>query len=118
MTADYDRAVVEHVIDLWEDSGGALVASVEMVPGDGFLLIENIAVRPDRQGEGFGAMVLRHAESLARDLGLPEIRLYTNARFVSNIDFYARRGFREFRREELVPGNVAVHMSKRTDPSG
>src|SRR5262245_51581288 len=51
MTADYDAAVVEHMIDLWEEKG-ELVALIEVVPKATHLLIENIAVRPDQQGKG------------------------------------------------------------------
>ena len=31
MTADYERAVAEHIIDLWEE-GGELLALIEMIP--------------------------------------------------------------------------------------
>ena len=31
MTADYDRAVAEHIIDLWEEDG-QLLALIEVVP--------------------------------------------------------------------------------------
>ncbi len=64
MTADYDRAVTEHIIDLVEERG-ELLALIEMVPAPDHLLIENIAVRPDQQGRGLGDLLLRHAETLA-----------------------------------------------------
>jgi hypothetical protein len=32
--------------------------------------------------------------------------------FAANLAFYAKRGYREFHRETLVPGAVAVHMRK------
>jgi GNAT superfamily N-acetyltransferase len=112
MTADYDRAVVEHVIDLVEEDGH-LCALVEMAPADSHLLIVNIAVRPDRQGSGLGAKLLNHAEWFARSLGLGEIQLYTNVTMASNLDFYGRRGYQEFRRGTVVPGSVSVFMRKK-----
>jgi GNAT superfamily N-acetyltransferase len=112
MTADYDRAVADHVIDLWEEDGG-LVALIEVVPKADHLLIENLAVRPDQQGKGLGDRLLLHAEELARSLGFAEIRLYTNAAFAANLAFYSKRGYREFLRNSLVPGSVTVHMMKR-----
>jgi hypothetical protein len=43
MTVNYERAVTEHVIDLYEE-GGELLALIEMIPMRDHLLIENIAV--------------------------------------------------------------------------
>ncbi|MGP7984287.1 GNAT family N-acetyltransferase [Rhodoblastus sp.] len=111
MTADYDRAVALHLIDLWE-SGGELLALVEMVPKKDHVLIENIAVRPDMQGNGIGALLLRHAETLAARMGLTQTRLYTNAAFAANLAFYTKRGYREDRRQPIVVGGAIVFMCK------
>jgi len=112
MTADYDRAVAAHLIDLWEE-GGELLALIEVIPAEDHLLIENIAVRPDQQGRGIGGRLLDHAEGLARSLGLDEIRLYTNAAFAGNLAFYARRGYQEYRRSTVIPGSITVYMKKK-----
>lgn len=112
MTADYGRAIAQHMIDLVEE-GADLIALIELIPEADHLLIENIAVRPDRQGEGLGDMLLGHAEAEARALGLGEIRLYTNAAFASNISFYEKRGYREVRRATMVPGSITVFMVRR-----
>jgi GNAT superfamily N-acetyltransferase len=117
MTADYDRAVAEHIIDLWEEDR-QLLALIEVIPAADHLLIENIAVRPDQQGRGIGSQLLLHAEGLTRSMGLDEIRLYTNAAFASNLAFYSRRGYQEYRRGMLVPGSVTVYMRKRFNVSG
>jgi GNAT superfamily N-acetyltransferase len=112
MTADYDRAVVDHIIDLWEENG-ELLALIEIVRGSGHLSIENIAVRPDQQGKGLGSKLLDHAEKLALSLGLDELRLYTNAAFASNLSFYSRRGYQEYQRGSRLPGSVTIFMRKR-----
>jgi GNAT superfamily N-acetyltransferase len=117
MTADYDCAVADHIIDLWEE-GGQLLALIEVIPASDHLLIENIAVRPDRQGKGLGEKLLHHAEGLALSLGFDEIQLYTNAAFASNLSFYSRRGYREYRRRTVAPGSVTVFMRKRIEVSG
>jgi ribosomal protein S18 acetylase RimI-like enzyme len=111
MTADYDRAVTNHVIDLYE-AAGQLLGLVEMIPQVDHLLIQNIAVRPDQQGKGLGERLLQHAEHFAQSLGVGETRLYTNATFAANLAFYAKRGYIEFFRETVAPGAVAVHMRK------
>jgi GNAT superfamily N-acetyltransferase len=112
MAADYERAVVEHIIDLWEEEG-RLLALIEVIPAAAHLLIENIAVRPDQQRRGIGGKLLLHAEGLARSLGFDETQLYTNAAFVSNLSFYSRRGYEEVRRGTVVPGSVTVYMAKK-----
>ena len=111
MTADYDRAVVEHLVDLYEDDG-QLLALIELIPSQDHLLIENLAVHPDHQGTGLGDSLLRHAENVAHSLGFTEIRLYTNAMFTANIAFYTKRGYQEYDRVEFIPGSIAVHMHK------
>lgn len=111
MTANYERAVVEHIIDLYEEND-VPVALIEVIPQTSWLLIENIAVLPNQQGKGLGDLLLIHAETSAHSLHLNELQLYSNAAFISNIKFYARRGFEEFQREPFPAGGVTVHMKK------
>lgn len=111
MTADYDERIQRHRFDLLLIAGG-LAALIETVARDEDLLIENVAVRPAFQGQGFGKRLLAHAEALAAALARDSIRLYTNQRFAENIALYARLGY-AIEREEVWPTGVAVHMVKR-----
>jgi GNAT superfamily N-acetyltransferase len=117
MQADHARAVAEHVVILCED-GPVLMALIELIPAEEHLLIENLAVHPHAQGRGLGETLLRHAEDVARSLGLAEMRLYTNAAFTSNLGFYARRGYEEYRRDAMVPGSITVFMRKSVGKRG
>ena len=111
MTADYDRAVREHMIDLlFVDA--ELTALIETVGRADHLLIENVAVSPAFQGRGYGGLLLDHAEHLAACLGLQELRLFTNKQFATNIAIYRRRGY-TIDCEEPFRGGFIVHMSKR-----
>jgi len=114
MTANYDKAVIEHVIELYEENG-RLLALIETIPQPDFLLIENIAVHPEWQRRGVGKALLRHAEHSARSSGMPELRLYTNAAFTSNVAFYTRHGFSESARETLPDGGWLVHMRRQVE---
>lgn len=114
MRADYERAVVEHLVDLMEEDG-RLLALIETIVEPDHLLIENVAVDPAHQGRGLGEALLRHADDVARGLGLAEVRLYTNAAFASNVAFYARRGFEETGRTQAPATGTTVHMRKRLD---
>ena len=111
MTADYERAVREHLIDLWEENGKP-IAMVEMVPGEHNLLIVNLATHHDHQGRGLGGKLLAHAEDTARALNLHEAQLYTNAAFAANISFYEARGYTVFKREPIAAGDTVVWMKK------
>jgi GNAT superfamily N-acetyltransferase len=115
MTADYDKAVVNNVIDLLEEDGQP-IALIEMIPEPSFepahLLIENIAVMPERHGEGIGSVLLERAQSIARGFGVNEMRLYFHEKLTANHLFYARRGFVEFLRVPHPAGGEIVHMKK------
>ena len=110
MTVDYARALVDHRIDLIE-ADGALCGLIEMAVEERALLIVNVAVAPDRQGQGLGRRLLAHAERVAAERGLARLRLYTNGLFTENIRLYERFGYR-IDREETFPGGQIVHLSK------
>ena len=110
MGADYVAAVQRHRIDLLY-ADGVLAALIEMIPQGGHLLVENVAVSPAFQRRGLGRKLLAHAEEVAALLGHDEIRLYTNERFVGNVELYRRLGYRIDRKEEFR-GSPRVHMSK------
>lgn len=117
MTADYDAALREHLVDLLRVDGEA-VALIEMAPKPDHLLIVNVAVVPAQQGKGHGHALMAHAEEVARSLNLSEVRLYTNALFAENLRLYSRLGYRVDREEQHPQFGVAVHMSKRLDAAG
>ena len=113
MTADYDVAVRDHIVDLLY-VGGELAALIEMHPEAGHLLVVNVAVSPASQGRGYGRALLAHAEEFARSLGLGELRLYTSSRLTGNVKLYERVGYQVDRAEEPSAHlGVFVYMSKR-----
>jgi GNAT superfamily N-acetyltransferase len=115
MQADYERALAEHTIDLLIVDG-ALAGLIETILRPDCLWIENVAVAPERQGRGFGRLLLDHAERRAVQSGRTEIRLLTNQAFGSNLELYAKLGY-AIERTEPFRGGVTVHMSKRIGPS-
>ena len=114
MQADYERAVVEHTIDVLIVDG-ALAGLVETIVRPDHLWIENVAVAPGQQGRGFGRLLLAHAEQRATHAGRQEIRVLTNQVFAANLELYARRGYIVNRTEPFRGGSI-VHMSKRIEP--
>jgi ribosomal protein S18 acetylase RimI-like enzyme len=110
MQVDYEEAVREHMIDLLFD-GDELVGLIETILHPDHLFIENVAVAPARQHEGFGRHLMAHAEGKARGFHLFSLRLVTNAAFASNVQLYRDIGYRLEREEDFL-GGTAVHMHK------
>ena len=63
MIADYERAVLEHRIDLLF-AGAQLSGLIETAIKKDHLFIVNVAVAPSRQGRGYGRRLLGQAEAL------------------------------------------------------
>ncbi len=117
MTADYDAAVRENLVDLlYED--GRLMGLIEMRSEADHLLIVNVAVAPTSQGQGLGRTLLTHAERVAESLAHGEIRLYTNGSFTDNLRLYSRIGYQVDRQEMHPLFGMTVYMSKRLGVHG
>ncbi|WP_053387339.1 GNAT family N-acetyltransferase [Leucobacter japonicus] len=94
MSSDYAALIGEgrvRVAILRERIVGLLVT----VPHPDHLLVENVAVDPEAHGQGIGGALLAAADAEAERLGLPELRLYTNAAMTENLAYYPKRGFVE-----------------------
>jgi N-acetylglutamate synthase-like GNAT family acetyltransferase len=94
MTADY-AAALEHSRVWVLESGQAIVGALVTEDRGDHLLLETIAVAPGVQGSGYGRLLLERAERDAVELGVTEVRLYTNEAMTENLSFYPRRGYRE-----------------------
>ncbi len=92
MRDDYGVIIETRVVWLVEQDG-ELTAALVLQPQDDGLLVENIAVHPERQNNGLGTRLLASAEHQARRAGLPVVRLYTHASMTENVDLYERRGY-------------------------
>ena len=97
MDADYNAVVASSRVWVLE-SDGEIAGVVVNEEHDDHLLLDTIAVAPDAQGHGYGALLLARAGDDARELGLPEVRLYTNEAMTENQAFYPRFGFIEMAR--------------------
>jgi galactokinase len=89
--------------ELWVLHDGELAGTVVLRTADHYLLVDNLAVDPKRQGEGLGRALLDFAEHEAARRGLHELRLYTNAAMTENIALYGRLGWREYERTTEGP---------------
>lgn len=87
---------------IWRDAEGHLVGfnMVHRSGAEGWM--GPLAVRPDRQGEGLGSLMVRTGVEWLQSQGAETIGLETMPRTVDNIGFYSRIG--------LVPGYLTVTM--------
>ena len=110
MTADY-AAALEHSRVWVLESDDAIVGALVTEDHADHLLLETVAVAPGTQGRGYGRLLLERAEHDAVELGLTEVRLYTNEAMTENLTFYPRHGYRETDRA-LQDGFRRVFFSK------
>jgi ribosomal protein S18 acetylase RimI-like enzyme len=115
MFDDYAALIAAGTVSVLETDDGEIAAIIVLLPKPGHLLLDNIAVRRDRQGMGIGRDLISFAESEARRLGHDEVRLYTHETMVENIALYARHGFVETGRARQ-DGYDRVFMMKRLGP--
>lgn len=76
------------------------------------LFLDSIAVHPDAQGLGVGRRLLAFVDARARTLGLPEVRLCTNAMMWENQRIYPRYGYEVLERRVEGPYD-RVYYRKR-----
>ncbi len=93
------------------ESGDATVGALVTEDRVDYLLLETTAVAPAAQGCGHGRLLLDRAECDAAELGLTEVRLYTNEAMTENLSFYQRHGYRETGRAQQ-DGFRRVYVSK------
>lgn len=111
MLDDYAKRIAD--FQVWVlDSASEIVGILVLEDTLGSLLLDNIAVAPDRQGQGHGRTLLDFAEAEATRRGCNEIHLYTNALMTENIAIYQRAGYVETSRV-TEQGFDRVYMTKR-----
>jgi GNAT superfamily N-acetyltransferase len=112
---DADHLALINSANVWVLTGAdTLLGSLVTIVMDDHLLLESIAVAPDAQGHGYGALLLGRADDDAREAGRTEVRLYTNAAMTENIALYPRFGYVETHRGGQ-DGFRRVYFSKRLD---
>src|SRR5712691_9961760 len=92
MLDDYAARVLEGVVWVLKE-GAAIAGIIVLLPTTNYLLLDNIAVSPARQGLGLGRQMLAFAEAAALRCGDREIRLYTHQTMLENQRFYASIGY-------------------------
>ena len=95
---------------------GTIAAIAVLIAAADHLLLDNVAVDPDRHGHGLGRRMIGFAELEARQRGHAELRLFTNELMERNLTLYRRLGFVETHRA-TVGGHRRVFMTKTIRPN-
>ncbi|WP_328724801.1 GNAT family N-acetyltransferase [Streptomyces sp. NBC_00259] len=74
-------------------TGDPLTGVLVLIPAADHLYLDSIAVDADAQGTGLGRRLPAFVEEHARRLGVPEVRLLTNAMMWENRKMYERYGY-------------------------
>jgi N-acetylglutamate synthase-like GNAT family acetyltransferase len=110
MLDDYDELVAQRRVYVLEDDG-EIEGLVVLIPEDKTMLLDNVAVRPEAQGKGYGNRLIAFAEDQARAAGYDSIRLFTHELMTENQGRYKFLGFVETHRGE-EKGLKRVYMTK------
>ncbi|RDL51652.1 Mycothiol acetyltransferase [Ensifer sp. M14] len=113
VTEDYVPRIARNEVWL-RDDGEVISALAVFERHEDHLLIFSLAVAPSCQRQGLGMELLRFVDAQAVQQGVPEVRLYTNARMERNIALYRAYGFQETGRRQhpYRPGWMLVDMAK------
>ncbi|MET9843650.1 GNAT family N-acetyltransferase [Streptomyces ossamyceticus] len=93
-------------------TGDPVTGLVVVEAHDDHLYLDVIAVHPDAHGRGVGRRLLDFVDTHARALGLPEIRLCTNAMMWENRKMYPKFGYEVVERRVEGPYD-RIHYRKR-----
>ena len=96
---------------MYSTIGATIVGVLVLVKQQHSILLDNVAVHPDHQGQGFGRRLIILAEETARNAGFDTVMLYTNEQMTENIELYKKLGFEEIERKE-EKGYRRVYMRK------
>jgi ribosomal protein S18 acetylase RimI-like enzyme len=112
MEADHAANVAAGRVFVADGPGGSVTGLVVVEAYADHLYLDSIAVHPDARGTGVGRRLLVFVEAHARELGLPEVRLFTNAMMWENRKIYPKYGYEVVERRVDGPYD-RVHYRKR-----
>lgn len=100
------------------ETGLAGMMAYSFVPDATALIIDMLAVHPDRQGQGLGRALIVEAETIARQAGARGLRLHTVAKYTPLVQFYQRAGFSILHlgpRRDEDDGHLRAYFEKQLD---
>ena len=110
MCDDYAALIRNHQVFIAERKDQLIgVLVLKRTPAG--LLLDNVAVLPEYQDQGYGRKLIEFAESKAQQQGFSQLDLYTHERMLENIEIYTHLGYRETKRCTEM-GYQRIYMRK------
>ena len=109
MLENYSEVVKQHAVFVAETN--EIVGVLVLIRTRTGILLDNVAVHPEQQGNGLGKLLMELAETEARSRGFEKLDLYTHECMSGNIEIYKALRYTEtYRKEEH--GYNRVYMQK------
>ncbi|OHE91362.1 acetyltransferase [Colletotrichum orchidophilum] len=117
MKADYHELIkTQLVYILVDEESGAVVGAILLRHNSSasVLHINNLVVAPEAQGRGYGRVLMKSAEDVARAFLCTSLQLYTNVKMYENLTLYPKMGFTETERK-TEDGYERVFFRRKLD---
>ena len=88
-----------------------MIGVLVLIYNEEMMLLDNVAVHPDRRGQGLGRQLMEFAENEAAKQGYSSLELYTHESMAENIGLYESLGYVETDRR-TESGYRRVYMRK------
>lgn len=88
-----------------------VIALLVLIEDENGMLLDNIAVHPDAQGQGIGKKLMAFAEDLAVRSGYTRITLYTHVTMTESFEMYKQLGY-VVSEKKTVDGYQRIYMEK------
>ncbi|KAG9531366.1 hypothetical protein KCU93_g1875, partial [Aureobasidium melanogenum] len=104
MTADYADLISSSCLYILSASSPSSASAFSVILGcislelnttGEALEINDLAVSPTAQGKGYGKLLMKFAEDVAKKKGVKKLELYTNVKMVENLVLYKKLGYEE-----------------------
>ena len=96
MVADFENLIDQNAVYVLEDS--TVAGFAVFYPEGDHIHLENVAVHPSHQGQGYGGALMAFVESRTREAGINAIELYTHEKMTQNQNIYRHLGYLEIER--------------------
>ncbi len=110
MLDDYSPVISRHQAFVVV-KGGQIIGVLVLVSNEQMMLLDNVAVHPDRQGQGLGRQLMAFAENESSKQGYSRLELYTHESMTENIGLYESLRYVETDRR-IESGYRRVYMRK------
>lgn len=111
MTDDYAAFIAAGTVRVLEVAG-AVAGVLVLEEKEDHLLVRTVGIAPNQQRNGFGSLLMAHAEAVAAQSGHGMLKLYTNEAMTGNVELYTRLGYGETHRAG-PDGVQVIYMEKR-----